>query len=591
MRVSLGRATALLAILVAACSEGTGPNSTLTAGKISPVVASGQGTMTIAQGDAQFAQNGNTVSIDPAIQLLDNNGSPIANEPITFTPDQTTSRVGTGTPPFPNRSFIANTNSNGIAIVRWTLGTTNGGQTLTAQAGSGGLTAVFRAVATSDGSAPTIVKVQGDGAGQNSGQMRGNTARTNPTVLVQDGAATALPNVDVNFACTSGTGGTGCVTTPSTAKTASNGTAGTVWTFGTGTGAHRVTVTLSAGAPATQLQNVAAAVFSVTPLTQGTGISVVQGNNQTVVAGTGNKIGPRDPAVQITTSTGNVGAGIEGKWTFGAGTDDCNGNTTKTTATDANGILISAWCLTGSTTGTKTVTVTAGSFSQTFTATANAGAPATMTILQGNPCNQVVATTCTSDPTIQLQDAGGNNVSGISITFTASGNGVLNNGNQSGNTITVTTGSNGQAAARWTLGTTAGSQTLTAVASSGQSVTFNSTATAAASAAINKINGDATVTTAGNFTPRDPTVQVVDQYGNGKNGVLVNWSPDTGSSAFPSNINGGTTTPTSNTTGTGGTNVAGSAIARWQLNTVGTHTLTATVNGTSITTSFTGTAN
>jgi adhesin/invasin len=588
MRVSLGRATALLAILVAACSEGTGPNSTgLKAGGASATVTTSQGTLTITQGDGQFTQGGNFLSIDPAVQLKDLNGAAIAGEPITFIANQTTARVGLGSAPTAN-SFIVNTDANGNAIVRWKLGTTSAGQTLQAQAGSGGVLVTFRAIGTSNGTAPVIVKVQGDGSGQNDGQMRGNPARTNPTVLVQDGAAVALPNVDVTW--TADKGGSGA---PPTSTTDASGNAATVWTFGTSTGAHTMTARLAAGPAGTQLQNVAAANFTVTPLGQGTAMNKVNGDGQSVVATTGQRIGPKDPGVQIVDGSGTgISGGVQVRFVFSNGTTDCSGNTEKFVTANSSGVALTAWCLgTSPTLGTKRLSAFAGSLSTTFTATATVGQPTSLTIVQGDNCSKTVGQTCTPDPTVNLADANGNPVSGITITFTASGNGSLQNGSNSGNPISVSTDANGNAAARWTLGTTAGSQTLTAVASSGQTVTFNATAAAGASSQIIKINGDATVTTAGNFTPRDPTVQVLDQFGNAKNGVLINWVPDAGSSAFPSNINGGTTTPTSNTTGSGGTGQNGTAIARWQLNSVGTHQLTATVNGTTITTTFTGTAN
>lgn len=584
MRVSLGRATGLLALLIAGCSEATGPNSAgLTPGEFSPVKTSAEATMTILQGDGQFATAGSPgafVTIDPAIQLRDLSGNPISGETINFTASNTGARVGVGDAPG-SRFFDGVTNAQGTVIVRWRLGTV-GGQTLTAQAGSGGVLVTFRAIATSDGSAPVISKVQGDGLGQNSGQMRGHPARTNPVVIVEDGAGVDLPNVDVTW--TADKGGSG---SPPTSTTNTTGNASTVWTFGTSTGLHTIFAKLAAGPAGTPLQNVAQANFQVTPLTQGTAMNKVNGDGQTVTAGTGNKIGPKDPGVQIVTATGNVGTGVEVKFVFGTGTSDCSGNTSKFVPTNADGVALTAWCLTSGTTGTKTLNAFAGSFSSTFTATATVGAPTTLTIIQGQSCAGAVGSTCSQDPTVRLTDASGNGVDGTQITFDPSGNGVASNGSNSGNPIIVTTSGGGFAAVRWTLATTSGAQTLVATAASGHSVTFNATATAGAPTQILKINGDNQVGAPNTQTARDPTVQVLDQYGNAVNGRTIVWTAQTtGSTIQPSSLCGGTTTANSNTTGCGD----GRASGIWTLGPAGTHTLRADVSGTTLTTTFTATA-
>lgn len=578
MRVSLGRTTGLLALLALACSEATGPNSAgLTPGELSPVKTSAEATMTIAQGDGQFAQNSNFTSIDPAIQLRDLGGNPIANEPITFTVSNASARVGIGSDP-QGTSYTTNTNSSGVAIARWKLGT-NGGQTLQAQAGNGGVLVTFRGIATSNGSAPVFVKAQGDGAGQNDGQMRGHPARTNPTVTVQDGAAVVLPNVDVTWTA-SGNGSA----SPPTSATGTNGNASTVWTFGTATGAHTMTARMAAGPPGTQLQNVTPAVFTVTPLAQGTSMTKLQGDNQTAVAVAGTKIGPKDPTVQIA----GVAAGVQVKFTFGAGTDDCNSNTVKFVATNADGIAATAWCLTGTTLGSKSLTAVAGSFSATFTASATVGTANAIAKVQGDNCSGQVASTCSPDPTVRVTDVNGNGVDGYVVTFNPSGDGVATNGTNSGGLIQVTTANGGYAAARWTLGTTSGAQTMEASGSGGLTTTFNATATAGPSTSITKINGDDFVGPANTQTTKDPTVQVKDQYGNAKNGVVIEWVIVTPSSArvTPTSLCGGTTTATSNTTGC----TDGRAAALWTFGTAGTQQLKATVQGTALSVTFNGIA-
>lgn len=590
MRVSLSRATGLLALLIAGCSEATGPNNSMLSPGDGILPSHGStGTVTIVQGDGQLAATGAFTSIDPAIQVRDANGTAIANHPVTCVATPSTARVGLGDSP-PSAAHNTTTNSSGTAIVRWRLSTTEGGNFLTCTA-DGGLSATFRAIATSTGNAPTIVKIQGDAAGQNTGQMRGHPARVNPTIQVQDTDASVLPDVDVTF--TPSGDGTASPSFARTGTVASGGTAATVWTLPT-TGAATLTVRLAWGAAATQLQNVAAAVFTVTPVVRGTTMTKLQGDASSNPSGTaetgvagGGRMGPRDPAVQITDAAGAGVSGAEVKFTFSTGSDDCNGNTTKFVATDASGIARTAWCTVGSTTGTRTLTATAGTLSATFTGTATAGAPASMSCIQAcTTYTGSVGSTVTPDPTVRVLDANGIGVSGVQVTFDPSGNGVAHNGSNSGNPIVVTTDANGFAAVRWVLATTSGAQTLLATAASGQTYTFNATATAGPVTQLLKINGDNQTAPANTQTPRDPTVQALDQYGNVVNGATITWTATSPSSSrvTPSSLCGGTTTATTNTTGCSD----GRAAALWTFGAAGPQVLTASTNN--VTATFNGTA-
>jgi len=85
-------------------------------------------------------------------------------------------------------------------------------------------------------------------------------------------------------------------------------------------------------------------------------------------------------------------------------------------------------------------------------------------------------------PSVIVRDANGNPVAGVSVTFAvASGGGTV------APTSPVTTGANGIAAVTsWTLGTTAGPNTLTATATglTGSPLTFTATGTAGAASSI-----------------------------------------------------------------------------------------------------------
>ncbi len=97
--------------------------------------------MALISGNNQTAPAGRLIRGDITLRVADANGNPFANATIILTP-------GNGGSVSPS---IVLTNSSGVALVRgWTLGTTAGVQTLTAQAGNGSVnpTVVITATAT-----------------------------------------------------------------------------------------------------------------------------------------------------------------------------------------------------------------------------------------------------------------------------------------------------------------------------------------------------------------------------------------------------------------------------------------------------------
>jgi alpha-tubulin suppressor-like RCC1 family protein len=113
-----------------------------------------------------------------------------------------------------------------------------------------------------------------------------------------------------------------------------------------------------------------------------------------------------------------------------------------------------------------------------FTATALPGPATQITVNAGNNQTATVNTSLATNPSVMVGDRFNNPVRGVAVTFAvATGGGSLTGGNQTTNTAGIAT------AGRWTLGTTAGPNTLTATATglSGSPVTF--TATGAAGAA------------------------------------------------------------------------------------------------------------
>jgi len=178
-------------------------------------------------------------------------------------------------------------------------------------------------------------------------------------------------------------------------------------------------------------------------------------------------------------------------------------------------------------------------------------------------------------PSVKAIDANGNGASGTLVTFAVvSGGGSISEPNQSlqreiGDPAVVVTGSNGVASlGGWTLGTTAGANSLTATALglSGSPLTFRATATAGSPAKLTK-GGDNQVAPAGSRLSVNPTVTVTDSYGNGVSGVQVTFAVTSG---------GGSVTGATQTTDSNGVATVGG----WTLGTTaGANTLTATVMG------------
>lgn len=136
-------------------------------------------------------------------------------------------------------------------------------------------------------------------------------------------------------------------------------------------------------------------------------------------------------------------------------------------------------------------------------------------------------------------------------------------------TTAVATGSTGVAAvSSWTLGTTAGTNTLTATATglNGSPVTFTATGTAGVASLITVSVGSSQTATVGTAVALAPAVLVTDQFGNPVSGTSVTFTAAEGS------VTG------TNPVVTGSNGVA--AIGSWTLaTTAGADTLRASATG------------
>jgi hypothetical protein len=200
--------------------------------------------------------------------------------------------------------------------------------------------------------------------------------------------------------------------------------------------------------------------------------------------------------------------------------------------------------VTGLLVGSVSITAVSGSLASTPVSLTVATGPASTIVRQRNVAGQI--TVGASDSlAVKITDGGGNPVAGTSVAFAV----TLGGGSLAAPTIV--SGNDGVAGVRWTLGTLAGTQTVTAtalLAGSSPAVVFGTTAVAAATSVIAKVGLEpAAVPAASNVD--SIRVVVTDQFGNPKSGELVTFAVTAG---------GGTVSPPSTTTG-----FDGMAAARW----------------------------
>ena len=200
--------------------------------------------------------------------------------------------------------------------------------------------------------------------------------------------------------------------------------------------------------------------------------------------------------------------------------------------TRSGGLATTNWTL-GERAGTQRITASAtGLTSIDFTATARAGAPSTIATNGGTGQSVVVGTAVLTPPAVIVKDRFTNPVPGVFVVFTiASGGGTI-----VGNA--VTTNSAGIAAVTsWTMGTTVGTNTLTAVAQSGgitgNPVTFSATATAGAAARLTAVGSTSLTGTVARALTPVPQVKVTDASGNAVAGAAVTFTPSAGSLIGP----------------------------------------------------------
>jgi hypothetical protein len=407
------------------------------------------------------------------------------------------------------------------------------------------------AVGCDDTSGPAPAVAIALQSGDNQTAVAGAPVLLRPSVRVTDASGAGVANVTVTFAVASGGGSI----TDAEPVTGSDGVAfAGGWTLGAVPGTNTLTATVAGltGSPVT---------FTATATAKATALALNSGNNQSVTAGTAVAV---KPSVLVTDAQGNPVANVAVTFSVASGGGIVTG---AAQSTGANGIATAGnWSL-GATAGTNTLTATSGGLTGspvTFTANGTAGPAAIIAIRSGNGQSATVGTDVATKPSARVTDVNGNGVAGAAITFAVgSGGGSITGASQgSGADGSVTVGS-------WTLGLTAGVNTLTATASglTGSPLTFTATGTAAAASAIAVNAGNNQSAIVGTAIVTRPAVKVTDANGNGVPGVSVTFAVASGGGS----ISGATQT----------TNASGVAtVGSWTVGaTSGANTLTATATG------------
>jgi hypothetical protein len=273
-------------------------------------------------------------------------------------------------------------------------------------------------------------------------------------VVDQRGAPVAGQRV----AFTPGEDAQGALARPEAATTNSDGVAQAEWVLGPAAGGQSLTASVDGNDELFVTFHAAAHPASAHRIEE------AGGNDQQATVGSQL---PDPLEVVITDEFGNPVEGVEVDWTAEHGSVD-----PATTTTGLDGKAATVWSL-ASSVGTQTATASSDGLEGSpvsFTATAGPGGPRRLILVSGNnqsaPPNQAL-----SQPlVVRLEDDNGNGVSSRAVSW------VIGSGGGSVSATTSSTGDNGEAQVRWTLGPTSGVNTLNAVVSGVGFVTFRALA-------------------------------------------------------------------------------------------------------------------
>lgn len=319
-------------------------------------------------------------------------------------------------------------------------------------------------------------------------------------VRVTDAFGNPIPGIPITWTAIGG----GSVSEQSTASDAT-GRSSVMRTLG-GTSGEQFTQASSeglAGSPVTF-------THAATP-GSAAGVAIVSGDDQSGVPGSQL---PEPLVVRVTDGAGNAVSGAAVTWivTGGGGT-----LAPPTSTTDAAGNASSIWTL-GSVPGANAAeAVVSGVGQASFSATAVAGGPDEIRILSGDQQTGQVGQRLGADLVVLVLDEADNPMAGVPVAW------QVVEGGGSVEPATGTTDVGGRASVRWTLGSSPGTNRLTASVSGVGSVTFQATATAGAPSVLAIATQPSSAAQSGIPFGQQPVIQLRDAAGNdvGQAGVAV----------------------------------------------------------------------
>ncbi len=342
-------------------------------------------------------------------------------------------------------------------------------------------------------------------------------------VVVTDSKDRPVADTLVAFVLVGANAGTDFV--PDTARTDLNGLARSRWILGHTMGDQDV----EARVVASTLKAVFHATADPGPAAT---VTEVKGDQQTGEVGTALA---DSLVVKVTDQFGNPVAGFSVGWSaHGGGTVSA-----ATVNTGADGQAAVQRVL-GNTAGAQSAEADAAGLNGSplvFTHTASAGSATTMV---KDPVTDgqfgVAGLELTDSIVVIVKDVNGNGVAGRSVLWTiATGGGTVN-------PTTSTTDTDGKAFTRWTLGATAGTNTVNAASANLTPVTFTATATAAQPSKIVAVSTVTQSGPAGSPVGAPPSVKVTDSNGNPVQGETVTFTVTAGGGTLSDGTTSGTTT-------------------------------------------------
>src|SRR5690606_35654006 len=445
---------AIALLVLGACGEESSP---LRVVPVAPAVTR------VVAGDNQAGAVGRSAPEQLTVLVTDRFDNPVPGVDVTFT---VTAGEGSVEP------AAARTGRDGIARATWKLGTKAGTQTVTAAVP--GLDPVVFSAEVAPGPPDALRRISGDGQTATVGQPL-----PQPLVVeVTDAYGNPVSGVGVEWLAGAGGG----LVNASTATTDAAGRAQATWTLGPRAGEQRLTVI--AGQSAVTV--VAAA---------GVGCRRTAGNEETgnaPSAPAGSELSQR-LVVKVADAHGNGVAGITVQWEVTAGGGSVN---PATAVTDAEGLAWTRLTL-GRTPGQNTVTAAVpGLDPVVFSAEAAPGPPNAPRRRSGDGQTATVGQPLPQPLVVEVVDSCGNPIARTSVNWSigpVGGNVTPSSG---------TTDANGRAQAVWTLGTKAGTQTVTAAVPGLDPVVFSAEAAPGPPFRPRRVSGDGQTATVGQPLPQ-----------------------------------------------------------------------------------------